>query len=157
MFDILEIFGVISILALQGYIFYITFNRIKEYKNVLLPARQFSIIKVLIKLDDINTIHPQKILAQLNNYTVNDENLETGVRYAEVSLVTTSVQGSAALKSILESINTYLIRNRSAVADFSLIKDIVERTAATIEEEVNNTISVPLYMGLLGTLLGIIF
>ncbi len=58
---------------------------------------------------------------------------------------------------ILESLNVYLIRNRSAVADFNLMKDIVERTDETVEDEINSTISVPLYLGLLGTLLGIIF
>lgn len=156
MFETLEILGVISIIIGQIYIAYITFRRIEEYKTILLPSGRYNIVKVFIKMDDINSVNPRVILSQLNNYVytgaISNDNI-----YIEVSLIRPELPGSPALKNILEAINTYLIRNRSAVADFNLIKDTVERTASAIEEEVNNTISVPLYMGLLGTLLGIIF
>jgi hypothetical protein len=37
-----------------------------------------------------------------------------------------------------------------------LIKDIVERNAEVLENEINQTISLPLYLGLLGTFIGIV-
>lgn len=259
MFDGLEIFLVLAIIIGQLYIAYITFSRIKEYKNLLSLLPHFKIMSVPIRIDDINSIHPSKILSNINYGTKSStlpqeekdnllkqyESIEKVIKTKEgeyakhqkivadnttqivklkadlgignvfatvlktkeaeliisenkiqslsaelkdwkqrfvdiqkqieainttvvesskmlhdcvdVSLITTTIPGSIGQQSILDSINTYLIRNRSAVADFNLIKDIVERTAMTIEEEVNNTISVPLYMGLLGTLLGIIF
>ncbi|HEY0429968.1 MAG TPA: hypothetical protein VGC76_19445 [Pyrinomonadaceae bacterium] len=56
----------------------------------------------------------------------------------------------------MHSINTYLIRNRNAATDFNLIKDITERNADAVEEDINLTISIPLYLGLMGTMLGIV-
>ena len=68
-----------------------------------------------------------------------------------------STQGSSEVfGNILNSLNKYLLRNRHSVADFSLIKDIVERNTDTLEEEVNLTLSTPLYLGLMGTMLGIV-
>ena len=59
-------------------------------------------------------------------------------------------------QKILYSINTYLIRNQGATADFNLIKDITERNADAVEDDINLTISIPLYLGLMGTMLGIV-
>lgn len=57
---------------------------------------------------------------------------------------------------IRHSINTYLDRNDQAVPDFYLIKDIVERNVSALEEEINLTLSLPLYLGLMGTMIGIV-
>ena len=48
------------------------------------------------------------------------------------------------------------LMNCFATSDFNLIKDIVERNCDSVEEDINQTISIPLYLGLLGTFLGII-
>ena len=48
------------------------------------------------------------------------------------------------------------MRNKGVASDFHLIKDVVERNCDSLEEDINQTISVPLYLGLLGTFLGII-
>lgn len=61
------------------------------------------------------------------------------------------------LKEIIKSINAYLLKNRGAVSDFLLVKDIVERDLDTKREEFHVQIPVPLYLGLMGTMLGIIF
>lgn len=58
--------------------------------------------------------------------------------------------------TIITSINNYLCRNNSAASDFNLLKDIVDRNADSAEDEVQNQIPVPLYCGLVGTMLGII-
>ena len=151
----IEILGVIIIMALQAYVFWITYSRIQIYLGLLHEGHNFHIVEVAIPMADITTILPKNILAKLNSYL--SDNPDHTERHARVSLVVTSLPMSAELAAILDSINTYLIRNRSAVADFNLIKDIIERRASAIEEDVNNTISIPLYLGLLGTLLGIIF
>lgn len=57
---------------------------------------------------------------------------------------------------IFHSINTYLTKNKGAVNDFNLMKDIVERNCETLEEEINAQTPIPLYMGLMGTMLGIV-
>ena len=58
--------------------------------------------------------------------------------------------------NIENSINTYLQKNKGAVSDFNLIKDIVERNCDTLEAEISSQTPLPLYLGLMGTVAGII-
>lgn len=58
--------------------------------------------------------------------------------------------------NIENSINTYLRKNKGAVSDFNLIKDIVERNCDTLEAEISSQTPLPLYLGLMGTVAGII-
>ena len=51
----------------------------------------------------------------------------------------------------------YIYFGTSAATDFNLIKDIVERNLDAEEEEINHTVTVPLYLGLMGTMMGIVF
>lgn len=60
------------------------------------------------------------------------------------------------LKEILQSINNYLSNNKGNVSDFHLMKDIVDRNCDAVEEEINAQIPVPLYLGLMGTMIGIL-
>ncbi len=57
---------------------------------------------------------------------------------------------------IIDSINKYLSNNKGSVSDFHLIKDIVDRNCDAQEEEINTQIPVPLYLGLAGTMAGIL-
>lgn len=59
-------------------------------------------------------------------------------------------------ENIETSINTYLRKNKGAVSDFNLIKDIVERNCDTLEAEIISQTPLPLYLGLMGTVAGII-
>lgn len=60
------------------------------------------------------------------------------------------------LKVIIFSLNNYLANNNGAVSDFHLMKDIVDRNCDAKEEEIQTQIPVPLYLGLTGTMLGIL-
>lgn len=63
---------------------------------------------------------------------------------------------SVLLKDVVKTINNYLKKNKGGAADFHLIKDIVERHTDSIDEEINHKLPVPIYLGLMGTVLGII-
>lgn len=63
---------------------------------------------------------------------------------------------SALLRNVIKTINNYLKKNKGGAADFHLIKDIVERHTDSIDEEINHKLPVPIYLGLMGTVLGII-
>jgi hypothetical protein len=60
------------------------------------------------------------------------------------------------LGEIVKSINNYLGKNKGAASDFHLIKNIVDRHCDAQEDEINTQIPVPLYLGLMGTMAGII-
>lgn len=57
---------------------------------------------------------------------------------------------------VIRSINTYLSTNKGRVSDFHLMKDIVDRNCDTAEEEIDAQVPVPLYLGLMGTMAGIL-
>jgi hypothetical protein len=57
---------------------------------------------------------------------------------------------------IQNSINNYLSVNKTGVSDFHLMKDIVDRNCDAHEEEINTQIPIPLYLGLVGTMVGIL-
>ena len=76
-------------------------------------------------------------------------------KYIEVTLIK-SKESNAVLDKILSSVNTYLLRNKGAVSDFNLIKDIVDRNMDAVDEEINSLLPIPLYLGLMGTMIGIV-
>lgn len=57
---------------------------------------------------------------------------------------------------IIDSINRYLDKNKDSVTDFNLIRDIIDRNCDAVEEEIQTQLPVPLYFGLMGTMLGIL-
>lgn len=76
-------------------------------------------------------------------------------KYIEVTLIK-AVESNTILDRVLTSVNTYLLRNKGAVSDFNLIKDVVERNTDAIDEEINSLLPIPLYLGLMGTMIGIV-
>ena len=62
---------------------------------------------------------------------------------------------NSTLKIIVDSINDYLKNNKS-VSDFHLLKDIVDRNCDIKEDEISTQIPIPLYLGLVGTMAGIL-
>jgi biopolymer transport protein ExbB/TolQ len=63
---------------------------------------------------------------------------------------------SENFNEVINSTNDYLIKNKGAAADFSILKDISERHLEKFDNEIGNLINVPLYIGLGGTFVGII-
>lgn len=84
------------------------------------------------------------------------ETVEPVSATVEVSVITLSDERSPLLRGIVKTINNYLKKNKGGAADFHLVKDIVERHTDSIDEEINHKLPVPIYLGLMGTVLGII-
>lgn len=63
---------------------------------------------------------------------------------------------SAEFGLIINDTNEYLLNNHGAAADFGILKDISERHAESLDEEIQAQITTPLYLGLLGTFTGAI-
>jgi preprotein translocase subunit SecG len=64
-------------------------------------------------------------------------------------------ESSPEFQEIVSDTNEYLENNKGAAADFNIIKDISERYSETLDNEVQAGISTPLYIGLLGTFVGV--
>ena len=121
----------------------------------LLKLESFS-----IPLEHLAHGSPQIILKNISKYRQEDEEVgeQTIQRdVSKVSLVQSTASNHPVFEEILTAINVYLLRNKGATTDFNLIRDIVERNIDAEDEGINQTVTVPLYLGLMGTMVGIIF
>lgn len=70
-----------------------------------------------------------------------------------------SIIGGAAnpfFRDIKETINKYIAGNSNSVMDFQIFKDTVDRQCDSIENQIESQTPVPLYLGLAGSMIGII-
>ena len=81
---------------------------------------------------------------------------ETVDGIVKLSLVDTKGKNYIITK-IKKAINIYLINNYGATVNFSIIKDIIDREIEVKDEEIIQSITLPLYLGLAATMVGIIF
>ena len=63
---------------------------------------------------------------------------------------------SSTQQQIKDSINKYLQKNKGATTEISLLKNIVDRNLTKLENDINSLVPIPLYLGLTGTMLGIV-
>ena len=87
-----------------------------------------------------------------NGWSICEKNIDV----LPITLIGIQYHTNEVLEKIITSVNTYLLRNKGAVSDFNLVKDIVERNCDSEDEQINTLLPIPLYLGLMGTMLGII-
>lgn len=173
-FQLLETIGIIIILGFQLLIFFKTKNKISVFKTIFPESEYFEVLKIGLKKEFLE-LHPKEIFLNLNKIKeesnpkiVEAELLSEGglllrpEKYEEdnrifIDLINLKAEGNYVTEKIIYALNTYLIRNKGVASDFHLIKDVVERNSDTVEEDINQSISLPLYLGLLGTFMGIVF
>ncbi|RZK03764.1 MAG: hypothetical protein EOO46_17695 [Flavobacterium sp.] len=127
-----------------------TFYLIELAVTLVVVYFQFSFFtRTRTKISGYASIFPSKELD--SDFIVRKE-----VNGVEVELLKEdSTNNSESFQKMLISINRYLVKNKGAV-DFSIIKSIVERLIQAKENEIASMVSLPLYIGLMGTFAGII-
>lgn len=183
-FTFIEIFLVGAIVIIQTGIALKTFKQIEKLKVLIPELAFFSIKKFNIPSEDLKTLDPREILNNISVYekqevhhsqpeailvtggngisdlfskSEHENGFEKDKFSNEVSLINPNESTNEIFDNVITSTNIYLLRNKGAVTDFNLIKDIVERNVETEEEEITQFAVVPLYLGLMGTMVGIVF
>lgn len=178
--ETIEVILVCAIVSIQLYVFARTFIQIGLFRNIIPNVTSLKISKVLVPVTELERLSPKEILAKVAIYKSASANFQTNhvpdgdwsdsetpaqfeenysnndIERTEVNIIESEVKTNHVLDNILFSVNNYLIRNRGAASDFNLIKDIVERNTNSVEEDINISIGIPLYLGLMGTMLGIV-
>ena len=147
----IELVVVLVVVALQVAVLGKTWGAISRYQHSIPEAQAFSILRVRVPNPVLQTVDARQLLAQPEAYATDYE-----VGTTELTILRQSGRASNPMDNIREAINTYLLRNRGAVADFNLLKDITQRNVAALEDEIALMLPVPLYLGLLGTMLGVV-
>lgn len=142
-----ELVGYAIIVVIVAVLVYFQFkifgnNRrlIKEVQSLFPNSKYLSIIQI--------------ISGDENDTSEIDNDVET-ISVSQIGCADSS-KNLGVFQKILNSINNYLYKNKGAVSDFMLIKDIVERNCDSKEEEIETQTPIPLYIGLMGTMIGII-
>ncbi len=89
----------------------------------------------------------------------NDENGDESKDYTDLSLIVFqdgSKSSNKRFKMIINRTNEYLCKNTGTSADLGVLEDICDSQKETLEDEIQNSLNVPLYLGLAGTFIGII-
>lgn len=134
-----------SLILLQIYLGIRLYVKIMSYRSIF--HKMPFIDQKEVSIEVYNEGNVSEILAE--------EILDKEEPITEISyLKNTSSNG--AITSISTTINTYLIKNKGASIDFHILKDIADRYIEIVEDEINNRIPAPLYIGLAATMLGII-
>lgn len=176
----IETILVCVIVSIQFYVFARTFIQIGILRRIIPQISSLNISRVLVPVSELERLSPTEILNNIHQYKGTPtyiqsngvptgdfgdgdttdllaySNKENNVEKAEVNIIESDTKTNHVFDSILFSVNNYLIRNRGAASDFNLIKDIVERNTNAVEEDINLSIAVPLYLGLMGTMIGIV-
>jgi len=142
----------------------ILFMQIITFKNVrtrIIELREIFDYNFTIKYGFIEKIKLGKIEGDSKEIQYVDDTEEEilserlGDVIAKLTLVETE-GNNEIITRIKKTINTYLINNYGAAVNFSIIKDIIDREVEVKDEEITQTITIPLYLGLAATMVGII-
>ena len=110
----------------------------------------------IILLQIVLFIKTGRLISNLKRALSGDFSMGTIVE-EDVTIIHYNIDDKDKISENIEiSINTYLDKNKGAVSDFNLIKDIVERNCDTLEAAITSQTPLPLYLGLMGTVAGII-
>lgn len=58
--------------------------------------------------------------------------------------------------TIIDNLNKYLAQHQNVAPNFEIVRDIIERGSSTLDDRLRTLLPLPLYLGLVGTILGII-
>jgi len=165
---------VFIIVCIQLYVFLRTWRQILLYRNIIPPENTLYVSTLFVPVKTLQKLSPKEILTNRNKYRVDyhakqlseegeepvAENAENRriiyLERKEITIIESNAELNAVFINILYAVNNYLIRNSGASSDFNLIKDVVERNTDVVEEEINQSVGVPLYLGLMSTMLGIV-
>ena len=153
--DILIILAVGVIVIIQLRIWLRSRSLIREYIHIFKNV-SFKTAKAYIPLSKIDAA----TASDLSKYYQSLEDVEEEV--VEITYIKAyDNQGQdevteGILFQIVQAINSYLLKNKGATGDFLLVKDVVERYCDAKHNEIETQLPMPLYLGLMGTMLGII-
>ena len=135
---------IILIIGLQVKSYLNTKSKINSF-NSIFPSydSDYRIKNVLVKVSEEPDYESEE------DYLFSDEE---GVEVSQLEVASSS----SVMRRIVTALNNYLSKNKGAASDFHLMKDVVERYCDAEEEEITTQQPIPLYLGLMGTMVGII-
>lgn len=148
-------FGITLFVLFVQIVFFLRTRRDCIELSDLFPEPTDEIGNKILKVQDliIDSV-TKKYLEELN-----DNESKSG-KLRNIKLITfakAKTQTSKQFRDIIISTNNYLKNNLDTTAEFNILRDIAERISESEENKIGSTVSLPLYIGLMGTFVGVIF
>lgn len=148
---IIVIVIIVGIICFQLYSYADTSKKIRKYKSIFPKSVSAYSLRELTLREE-----PERILISEEDDLPLSLDEETE-REDDVTVSQVHIEdASPTLSEVEHSLNMYLQKNRGAASDFHIMKDVVERYCDADEEEITTQQPIPLYLGLMGTMVGII-
>lgn len=135
---------ILCIIGFQLYSFGDTIKKLKKYQSIFpKDTSSYSVNELCLIEREAND----------DEYSYLDLKLkDKGIFVSQIQVK----DPSTTLTEITNALNKYLQKNKGSASDFHLMKDVVERYCDSEEEEISTQQPIPLYLGLMGTMVGII-
>ena len=146
---------VLVVIALQVFSFLKTKKNITELRDLFKKVDNLSLKETSVTSDVLrNKSSLQKFLENIPSRI--EEGLDED--YINLSLIVSQKEGmpKGRLGKIIHRTNEYLCKNTGTSADLSVLRDISDNQKGALEDDIQNSLNVPLYLGLAGTFVGII-
>lgn len=114
---------------------------------IILLLQMKNYYRSLVEISDLHHLFPSGELSP-------DSIVQREVQGGYVDQLDIS-HNNKAFEIILLATNAYLSKNKGS-ADFNIIKSIADRSVESQENKVSSSLSLPLYLGLMGTFIGVI-
>lgn len=148
---IIVIIIIVGIICFQLYSYADTSKKIKKYKSIFPKSvSAYSLRELSLREEPEHTL-----ISEDDDLPLSLDEVTKGEDEVTVSQVHIE-DASPTLLEVEHSLNMYLQKNKGAASDFHIMKDVVERYCDADEEEITTQQPIPLYLGLMGTMVGII-
>ena len=135
---IIVVLVIIAIIGIQCYIYHNTKTKIKIFRDIFpVSTAEYSVVELDVPVS-----------TSTSEFEEDTEMVKVSQLYIK--------SDNPTLQEIRTALNVYLQKNKGAASDFYLMKDVVERYCQAKEDEINIQQPIPLYLGLMGTMVGII-
>ena len=148
---IIVIVIIVGIICFQLFSYADTSKKIRKYKSIFPKSvSAYSLRELSLREDPEHTLISEDDDLPLSLDEVTEGEDEVTVSQVHIE------DASPTLSEVEHSLNMYLQKNKGAASDFHIMKDVVERYCDADEEEITTQQPIPLYLGLMGTMVGII-
>ncbi len=155
----IAIYVVILVVVLQFISFYKTKQAIAELKSLFDNVDSLFLKKTSINSQVLQTKYSlRKFLLNIPERHSRSEEDDNDKDYTDLSLlaILDNKPINKRFAIIINRSNEYLCKNTGTSADLSILEDICDNQKDALENEIHNSLNVPLYLGLAGTFIGII-
>ena len=143
---------IVAIIGFQIYIYLNTKKKIDAFKSIFPQSTSsYSIIEIEVPTNEEYEDNKNAEYDDEEDEYDEDE-YEDFVNVSQIKVTAKN----PTLNEICNALNMYLQKNKGAASDFHLMKDVVERYCDAEEVEISVQQPIPLYLGLMGTMVGII-